>query len=103
MSGCWLIVTSIKVNTSFAAEDWRGRLKHIEAFRIIMSSWPQFPEELKTPVPTHDEASFEVTEVKVITFYAQTHFDYIGRMPVMPRRLPGALPLWVSNNFGRRS
>ncbi|KAG1830952.1 hypothetical protein DFJ58DRAFT_736806 [Suillus subalutaceus] len=87
------------VRRSFGSERWNLRVKHVEGFQQLMSAWPKFPDHLKTPVPTENEYSFEETELNVFAFYAQTHFDYIGRIPVVPRRVPDMGPMWVYNVY----
>jgi hypothetical protein len=72
---------------------------HVEAFRQLMSTWPEFPDHLKMPVPTEDEYLFQATEVNVIAFYAQTHFNYIGCLLVMPCHVPDIGPMWLYKVF----
>ncbi|KAG2127578.1 uncharacterized protein EDB93DRAFT_1256975 [Suillus bovinus] len=40
------------VRSSFGSQRWRERVTYVEAFRQLMSTWSQFPDHLKTPVPT---------------------------------------------------
>ncbi|KAG1762016.1 hypothetical protein EDD22DRAFT_847332 [Suillus occidentalis] len=43
--------------------------EYVEAFQKLMSTWPEFPDQIKMSVSTENEYSFQETEVNVITFY----------------------------------
>jgi len=88
-----------QVRSSFVSERWMLWVKHVEAFRQLMSTWPKFPDHLRTPVPTENECLFEETELNIFTFYAQTHFNYIGCLPVVPCCIPDFSPLWMYNVY----
>lgn len=70
-----------------AALVWQDRAQYLKIFREIMSPWPGFPPDaghLKLTSPS--EVAF--VEKLLANFYCQTFFDFSGRAPITPHRLP---------------
>ncbi|KDR74550.1 hypothetical protein GALMADRAFT_212067 [Galerina marginata CBS 339.88] len=81
------------------AANFADRVEVVEAFRILLSSWPgeEAPRRLKTisayvekslTVSDASEESVRAVETVAYPFYCQTFFDYFGRAPSIPHQLP---------------
>lgn len=78
-------------NDGFQAETLNQRKDSLERLRKIMLDWPQAPSVLGHsfyPQPDCERYTPEVLERRIIAFYCQTFFDYFGRPPVVPHRIP---------------
>lgn len=72
-----------------AARDWRSRVEYVEAFRLLVSSWPG-DEALRLKHMSVGKCERDVLEVEKVAypFYCRTFFEYLGRAPCTPHRLP---------------
>jgi hypothetical protein len=78
-------------NTGFQAEILDMRLHHLECLRKLMLAWPEVPSVLGYSFfleEGRERYSPVVLERRVLVFYCQTFFDYFGRPPVVPHRIP---------------
>jgi hypothetical protein len=77
-------------NTGLAAESVKERRPYVEAFRIVVSSWPIAPKALSTWPLREDTKTGDVLYVEraCVLLYCQTFFDHFGRAPVTPHRIP---------------
>jgi hypothetical protein len=70
-----------------AALVWKDRAPYLKIFREIMSAWPGFPRDAKgLKLTSPGEVAF--VEKLLANFYCQTFFDFSGRAPITPHRLP---------------
>jgi hypothetical protein len=85
------VVDSIPAkNIGLAAELIKERRLYVEAFRVIVSSWPIAPAALSTWPLREDTkpGDFVYVERACVLCYLQTFFDHFGRAPITPRRIP---------------
>jgi hypothetical protein len=78
-------------NIGLASNDSVVRAKHLEAFRRLMSSWPNFPPCLSSSAALRsglDSTSIQRMESRLVEFYSDTFIRHAGRPPVLPRRTP---------------
>jgi hypothetical protein len=80
-------------NTGFQAETMDARKPYLERLRKVMLAWPETPSVLDysfypNPDKEAEKYSPQVLERRVIVFYCQTFFDYFGRPPIVPHRIP---------------
>lgn len=83
-------------NVGLVAENWRDRVRAVEALRVLVAGWPG-PDALALASMslfdgsgklTTTRAHFERVEEKAVGLYCQTFFDYFGRAPSTPHRIP---------------
>ena len=90
-------------NSGFQAETLDMRLPILERLRKVMLAWPQALSVLNHtffPEPDKERYSPVVLERRVITFYCQTFFDYFGRPPIVPHRIPLHADTRYSSSLG---
>jgi hypothetical protein len=78
-------------NSGFQAEALDMRLPNLERLRKVMLDWPEVPSVLDHSFysePGKERYSVAVLERHVVKFYCQTFFDYFGRPPIVPHRIP---------------
>lgn len=75
-------------NLGLAADDWKERAAYIFTLSTLMQSWEGCPSSIKYAAEVMVEARVEALEGEVTKFYCQTFFDYFGRAPILPHRLP---------------
>jgi hypothetical protein len=78
-------------NSGFQAETMDMRTPSLERLRKVMVAWPSVPSVLDHsfyPELGKDRYSPVVLERRVVGFYCQTFFDYFGRPPIVPHRIP---------------
>ena len=86
----YLVSQFLNSNHGLTAMVWKDWVPYLKIFHKIMLSWPGFPlsgNSLKLTSPA------EVTFIKkfLANFYCQTFFDFFGRAPITPHRLPLAM------------
>ena len=67
------------------------RMFNLEYLRRIQKDWPDVPPIIRDSgfiKPPADYERLEDLETKVVYFYCQTFFDYFGRPPIVPHRIP---------------
>jgi hypothetical protein len=84
----YLVITFPLANHGLASQSWKDRAPYVKIFRDILSFWPHFPHavggrNLTTP------GDVSLIEQVLADFYCQTFYDYFGRAPITPHRLPG--------------
>ena len=76
---------------------WSDRMEYVEAFRVLLSSWPgpQATVLAGMSAGSRDGSAFisdrqrvEGVEAVAYPFYCQTFFEYSGRAPTIPFHLP---------------
>ncbi|KAH7905167.1 hypothetical protein BJ138DRAFT_1118719 [Hygrophoropsis aurantiaca] len=78
------------VNTGLASTSFSALLPFLEAFRSLLTAWPQFPATLTHPLaPDTDMGRIFLVKNNVVQFYCQCFFNVFGRPPVVPHALPG--------------
>ncbi|KDR74565.1 hypothetical protein GALMADRAFT_141585 [Galerina marginata CBS 339.88] len=80
------------------APAWEDRMEYVEAFRLLLCTWPGSPSGrlrsmsaiTRTSSSSFSSTSHQVSAVKGIAypFYCQTFFEYFGRAPSVPHQLP---------------
>jgi hypothetical protein len=83
----YLVITFPTFNHGLASKSWKDRAPYVKILRDILSSWPGFQDavrrrQLTTPVDV------SLVEQYLADFYCQTFYDYFGRVPITPHRLP---------------
>ena len=80
------------LDKGLGAAHWQDRCEYVEAFRLLLSSWGgETALALDGMFPImHTSSEEEVEEVEKIAyhFYCQKFFDFFGRAPCVPARLP---------------
>jgi hypothetical protein len=78
------------VSVGLASESVKDRRPYVEAFRSVVSSWPNAPRGLAGGSLGEDAKVQNVLMVEHLSvyFYCQTFFDHVGRAPVVPHRIP---------------
>ena len=61
---------------------------YVERFRVLLSSWPGFPSDLGSLMPSATFSRVWTVEKKLANFYTQSFFDNFSRPPVVPHYLP---------------
>ena len=61
---------------------------YVERFRVLLSSWPGFPSDLGSLMPSATSSRVWTVEKKLANFYTQSFFDNFSRPPVVPHYLP---------------
>ncbi|KDR70631.1 hypothetical protein GALMADRAFT_144530 [Galerina marginata CBS 339.88] len=71
------------------ARDWHYRIQYVEAFRRLLSSW-HGKEAVALKMMSIGTTEHHVLEIEKLAypFYCRTFFEYFGRAPCTPRRLP---------------
>jgi hypothetical protein len=78
-------------NTGLQANNISDRLPCLENLREVQNAWPNVPSNLRGASFSHVSCSgkqIEDLERDVAKFYCQTFFDYFGRPPIVPHRIP---------------
>jgi hypothetical protein len=77
-------------NVGLASESIVDRRPYVNAFRTVISSWPNPPMGLAGKSLGSDAKIPDILLVEsvCVSFYCQTFFDYFGRAPVVPHRIP---------------
>jgi hypothetical protein len=93
--GGYLVGKMPSSNQGLAAESWEDRLPYVENFRVLVSDWPgdqaitlKKMKVLSSPFFTQSHYDVERVERIVVPFYCQVFFDYFGRAPITPHRIP---------------
>lgn len=77
-------------NVGLQAERVPDRLSSLEQLRVLMTSWRDAPVTIRD-VSMLDQVSralLEDREYHIVLFYCQTFYDFFGRPPVCPHRIP---------------
>ena len=61
---------------------------YVERFRVLLSSWPGFPSDLGSLMPSATSSRVWTVEKKLANFYTQSFFDNFGRPPIVPHLIP---------------
>ncbi|KAI6140792.1 hypothetical protein BKA82DRAFT_4362707 [Pisolithus tinctorius] len=65
------------------------KLEYVERFRMLLASWPGFPPDLGTSLPSSaSPARVWAVEKRLALFYVQSFFDNFGRLPIVLRLIP---------------
>ena len=83
-------------NMGLVAENWRDRGRSVEALWMLISGWPGPDAHALASMLIFDQygkltatrAHFERVEERAVGLYCQTFFDYFGRAPSTPHRIP---------------
>lgn len=76
-------------NTGLQSESIHDRLPNLEQLRVLMRSWRDAPITIRdVPLLGLPKASAEGLEYQIVLFYCQTFYDFFGRPPVCPHRIP---------------
>ena len=76
---------------------WEDRMEYVEAFRVLLSSWPGSTAGVLAVMSAgswlgstfiSDRERVERVEAVAYPFYCQTFFEYSGRAPTVPFHLP---------------
>ncbi|KAI6146798.1 hypothetical protein BKA82DRAFT_3959423, partial [Pisolithus tinctorius] len=60
------------------------KLEYVERFRMLLASWPGFPPDLGTSLPSSaSPARVWAVEKRLALFYVQSFFDNFGRLPIV--------------------
>jgi hypothetical protein len=72
------------------AKDWRDRRGYVEAFRILLRSWPGALAGLRLMSLDGSSNTVNVAAVEAVAypFYCQTFWNFAGRAPSVPHILP---------------
>jgi hypothetical protein len=77
------------VNEGLRAVKFQARSRALEGLRLLMLSWPNVPPLIVNQVVGIGlPVEFEAFEYQIVLFYCQTFFDFFGRPPIVPHRLP---------------
>jgi hypothetical protein len=81
-------------NVGLQAESIHDRLSSLEQLRLLMKSWRGVPTAIRdvSLLDKVSKALFDEREYQIILFYCQTFFDFFGRPPVCPHRIPRRIP-----------
>jgi hypothetical protein len=74
-----------------AAECLKERLPYLRAFREVLKSWPGAVSEwpnVSLEMGQVNEGQALALEESMVRFYCQIFFNYIGRCPITPHRIP---------------
>jgi hypothetical protein len=85
-----------RYNSNFQGETMANRRLALEALRLIMVSWPNPPSAVTTCSfygAARSPAQDEDLEYQIVLFYCQTFFDFFGRPPIVPHRIPDLPPI----------
>jgi hypothetical protein len=78
-------------NEGLQAKDIGDRRFRLDFLRRVLCDWPDVPPNIKAK-SFHDYSMTlkerEALEANILGFYCQTFFDYFGRPPIVPHRLP---------------
>jgi hypothetical protein len=83
-------------NVGLVAENWRDRVRSVEALRMLITGWPGPDAHALASMSMFDgcgkltttRAHFERVEEMAVGLYCQMFFDYFGRAPSTPHRIP---------------
>ena len=78
-------------NTGLQANDILDRRPYLEHLREVQNAWPNVPSSLRGAGfsdVSRDRKQVEDLECDMAKFYCQTFFDYFGRPPIVPHRIP---------------
>lgn len=79
-------------NFGLAAECYEDRVASLECLSELELSWPNAPtwtnQSFFTVFEERGLDGFASFELEVVLFYCQTFFDFFGRPPIVPHRLP---------------
>ncbi|KAI6146432.1 hypothetical protein BKA82DRAFT_4356892 [Pisolithus tinctorius] len=65
------------------------KLEYVERFWMLLASWPGFPPDLGTSLPSSaSPAHVWAVEKRLALFYVQSFFDNFGRLPIVLRLIP---------------
>jgi hypothetical protein len=80
------------LDRGLGAAHWQDRYEYVEAFRLLLSTWgggiAMTLEEMLPLMRTSSEREVENVERVAYPFYCQKFFDFFGRAPCVPPRLP---------------
>jgi hypothetical protein len=101
----FLVGTMPTSDHGLAADQWEDRLPFVEKLRKLMLDWlGELARKLKAIraldsvdfVPTRSDV--EKVERIVASFYCQTFFDFSGRAPITPHRIPAWSPSMAASS-----
>ena len=74
---------------------WMDRMEYIEAFRVLLSTWPKAGELVTMSAGSREGSTFisdhkqvESMEAMAYPFYCQMFFEYLGHALMIPFHLP---------------
>ena len=97
--GLFVMPTPSVKDEGLAARRWEDRMEYVEAFRVLLSSWPVPGAEVLGQMLAgrwdtssnsfrSDRLMVEGVERVAYRLYCQTFFEYTGRAPTIPFSLP---------------
>ena len=97
--GLFVMLTPSVKDEGLAARRWEDRMEYVEAFRVLLSSWPVPGAEVLGQMSAgrldtssnsfySDRLTVEAVERVAYRLYCQTFFEYTGRAPTIPFSLP---------------
>jgi hypothetical protein len=88
--GSFLVGPMPSRNRGLAADELEMRLPFLQAFKNIMQSWPDAPASWNDVLLEGDVDTAKVLALEdaLVCFYCQTFFNFTGRCPITPHRLP---------------
>ena len=92
-----MLTPSVK-DEGLAARRWEDRAEYVEAFRVLLASWPVPGAEVlgqmsaghwdKPSFSFRNQSAVEAVKRVAYRLYCQTFFEYTGRAPTIPCSLP---------------
>lgn len=97
--GLFVMVTPSVKDEGLAARRWEDRAEYVEAFRVLLASWPVPGAEVLGQMSAgswdgsslsfcSNQSTVEAVERVAYRLYCQTFFEYTGRAPTIPCSLP---------------
>ena len=72
-------------NQGLVSLELEEKRHYVESFRVLLSSWPEFPMELQDLLmPLAVSTHVWVVEKNLARFYTQAFFDNFSRPPIVP-------------------
>jgi len=96
--GLFVMLTPSVKDEGLAARCWEDRAEYVEAFRVLLASWPVPGAEVlgqmsaghwdKPSFSFRNQSAVEAVKRVAYRLYCQTFFEYTGRAPTIPCSLP---------------
>ena len=90
--GILVSVDYLMLDRGLGAAHWRDRYEYVEAFHLLLLLWgwgiAMTLEEMLPLMHTSSEREVEDVERLAYPFYCQKFFDFFGRAPCVPPRVP---------------
>jgi hypothetical protein len=94
--GCKLIIWDDpfpRYDANFQGETINNRMGSLEKLQSLMKSWPDVPSAIADGsfYGVTDNETQERLEYDIVLFYCQSFYDFFGRPPILPHRIPQLL------------